>query len=374
MSDRVLGCAALLAGLGNMTARRLRVLVERFGPEEAWARATSGHASALAALSYRGMPAGELPGLAAAWRAGPEVDPVAEAERHRAAGVAVLLQDDPAYPELLRDDPAPPAVLFAQGSLAALDHPRAGIVGTRRCSGTGAAVARDLGRALAGAGVAVVSGLALGIDGAAHAGALADEGGGPPVAVIGCGHDRPYPPRHRALWGQVRERGVLLGECPLGTRPATWRFPSRNRLIAGLSEVLVVVESHARGGSLLTVQDAIDRGVQVMAVPGSVRSPAASGTNQLLADGCHPVRDVDDVLVALGMRREGRPSVIDHRSPPDPTGRDVLAALGWEAASLEQLAVRTGRAIPELSLALHRLEVDRWVAHEGGWYEQIGTP
>jgi DNA processing protein len=227
--------------------------------------------------------------------------------------------------------------------------------------------------------VAVVSGLALGIDGAAHAGALAADAicadrAAPPIGVIGCGHDRPYPPRHRALWASVRERGLLLGECPLGTAPAPWRFPARNRMIAALAEVVVVVESHAAGGSLLTVQDAIDRGVTVMAVPGSVRSPASVGTNQLLADGCPPVRDVDDVLVALGLATSARRGPIDHRPPPDAIARDILDAVGWEPATLEQLVVRTSRPVGEVSLALWALERDGWVMVEGAWYEQVGRP
>jgi DNA processing protein len=175
--------------------------------------------------------------------------------------------------------------------------------------------------------------------------------------------------------GGGRGRGLLVGECPLGTAPAAWRFPARNRVIAALADLVVVVESHHAGGSLLTVQEAIDRGVQVMAVPGSVRSPAAEGTNQLLADGCHPVRDAEDVLVALGLgagARRGR--AVDHRPAPGPVGRDVLRALGWEPASLEQLVVRTGRSVPELSLALHGLELDGWLVQDGPWYEQVGRP
>lgn len=372
MNERATGCAALLAGLPNMTPVRLRRVIEHHGPEDGWARATSGRPGALAALIGLGTSPAELEPLVTSWRTSAERDPVVEAVRHERAGVAVLLHGEPGYPVELDDDHAAPSVLFAHGGLDALVGPRVAIVGTRRCTGVGATVARDLGGDLAAAGVAVVSGLALGVDGAAHAGALAaGSDARPPVGVIGCGHDRPYPPRHRALWEAVRARGLLLGECPLGTRPAPWRFPARNRLIAGLADVLVVVESHARGGSLLTVQDAIDRGVPVMAVPGSVRSPASAGANQLLADGCHPVRDVDDVLVALGLRLEGRRGPVDHRCPPDATGRDVLAALGWEAASLEQLAVRTGRPVPELSLALHRLELDGWLVQNSGWFEQV---
>jgi DNA processing protein len=309
------------------------------------------------------------------WRARAEADPEALLAAHRAAGVQVLLLDDPAYPEAIRADHEPPAVLFAHGDLARLDGPRVAVVGTRRCTGSGAVVARELGHDLAAAGVGVVSGLALGIDGATHTGALlaGEVAAGSPIGVIGCGHDRPYPRRNAALWAAVGDRGVLLGECPLGTPPASWRFPARNRVIATLADVLVVVESHAVGGSLLTVQEAIDRDVPVMAVPGSVRSPATAGTNQLLADGCHPVRDVDDVLVALGLHSRGRAQPADRRRRPGPDGADVLAALGWEPSTLEQLVVRTGRPVLEVSLALHELEQHGWVALDGPWYEQLAA-
>ena len=372
-NDRTTGCAALLAGLPNMTPRRLRALLADEEPEAAWRRATSGRVGDLLALRRPGATKEELPGLAATWRAHGDADPEAVGARHRLAGVEVRLVADPGYPEALRSDHEPPAVAFLHGSVEVLDGPRVAVIGTRRCTGAGAAVARDLGRDLAAAGVAVVSGLALGIDGAAHAGALAVGGAGrAPIGVIGCGHDRPYPPRHRSLWTAVRERGLLLGECPLGTAPAPWRFPARNRLIAALADVVVVVESHAAGGSLLTVQEAIDRSVPVLAVPGSVRSPASVGSNQLLADGCHPVRDVDDVLVALGLHASSRRGPIDHRPPPEAIAKDVLEAIGWEPATFEQVVVRTGRPVGEVSLALWSLERDGWVAIDGTWYERVG--
>jgi DNA processing protein len=347
-AEAALGCAALLSGLPGMGPRRLTELLESSDPVAAWTRESRGRLE------------------------DPPADPLDVVRRHRDAGVAILLRDDPCYPETLRDDIEPPAVLFARGDLAALEGPRVAIIGTRRCTGAGAGIARGLGRELAAAGVAVVSGLALGIDGAAHRGVLDDAGAAPPIGVVGCGHDIPYPSRHRDLWEAVGARGVLLGEAPLGVRPAAWRFPARNRIIAALADIVIVVESHAAGGSLLTVREAIDRGVEVMAVPGSVRSPAAVGTNQLLADGCHPVRDADDVLIALGMVPGGRRARPDHRRPPSEDGRVLLDAFDWEPATLEHLALRTGRSVPELALALHQLETDGWVAGAGAWYERVG--
>jgi DNA processing protein len=342
MSDaRALGFAVLLAGHPAVGPRRLCDLLDGPGAEAGWA---------------------EIGGDR-------RIDPLSVVAAHQRAGVEILDRDDPRYPERLRTDVEPPALLFAQGELAALGEVRVAIVGTRRCTGGGAGFARELGRDLTEAGVAIVSGLALGIDGAAHRGVL--DAGGRPVGVVGCGLDVVYPSRHRDLWERVRGTGLLLSEAPLGVRPSPWRFPARNRIIAALSHLVVVVESHAAGGSMHTVREADDRSIQVMAVPGSVRSAAAAGTNQLLADGCAPVRDATDVLVALGLSAATRAATADRREPPDAAGRAVLAAFDWEPATLEHLAVRTGLPLPELALTLESLLTRGWVESAGGWYERV---
>ena len=338
---RDLGYAILLAGHPGVGPRRLCELLGDGGPAAGW-------------MEVGGDPA---------------ADPLQAVEQHVTAGVTTLLPTDPRYPERLRADHEHPAVLFAQGDLAALGDVRVAIVGTRRCTGAGAGFARELGRDLTEAGVGVVSGLALGIDGAAHRGVL--ESGGRPIGVVGSGLDVVYPARHRELWGQVRDEGVLLSEAPLGSRPAPWRFPARNRVIAALSHLVVVVESHAAGGSLLTVKEAADRDIPVMAVPGSVRNPASAGTNRLIADGCAPALDTTDVLVALGLSVAARASEGDPRPAPDGHGRTVLAAFDWEPATLEHLAVRTGFPLPELALALESLLAAGWVQAAGGWYERV---
>ena len=285
-----------------------------------------------------------------------------------AADIRVIPLGDADYPAILAADPEPPAVLFVRGDLAALAHRRAAIVGTRRCTSSGASVAAQLGRGLAATGVAVVSGLALGIDGAAHAGALAADVA-PPIGVVGSGLDVVYPRRHRALWEQVASRGVLIGEAPPGARPERWRFPARNRIVAALAEVVVVVESHARGGSQHTVDAALERDVPVMAVPGSVRCPAAAGTNLLLADGVPPVLDTRDVLVALGVPP---PSTSRARVAPatDAVGAALLDALGDEPASIDELAFRTGRPVPAVAAALQRLHAGGDVHLERGWWRR----
>jgi DNA processing protein len=338
--DRALGFAIPLAGHPGVGPRRLTELITGQGAERGWA---------------------EVGG-------DPSADPLGVLADHRRAGVTVLARDHVSYPKRLRNDIEPAALLFAQGDLDVLAGTLVAIVGTRRCTGAGAGFARELGRDLTAAGVGVVSGLALGIDGAAHRGVL--DAGGAPVGVVGSGLDVVYPTRHRDLWHSVRTTGVLLSESPLGVRPSAWRFPARNRIIAGLAELVVVVESHAKGGAMHTVREADDRGIQVMAVPGSVRSPAAAGTNQLLAEGCPPVRDATDILVALGLSAASRASAIDARPQPDRIGGTLLAALDWEPATLEQLLVRTGLSLPELSLALETLVDTGWVSASGGWYEQ----
>jgi DNA processing protein len=373
LDDHEVGCAALLAGLPGMGPRRLSALLERWAPSEAWDRATGGDSGPLRAALTSDR---SLDAAVAAWaRAAQGTDPLAVAARHRALGVEVLLRDHPGYPPVLAGDHEPPAVLFLQGSREPLSRPCVAVVGTRRCTGVGAGVARELGDDLASAGVTVVSGLALGIDGAAHRGALAALDRSPraarPLAVVGSGLDVVYPSRHRDLWAAVAERGLLLSEAPLGARPTAWRFPARNRVIATLADIVVVVESHAAGGSLLTAAEAGQRDRPVMVVPGSVRSPATAGTHQLLADGCHPVRDASDLLVALGLSaidRAGRP---DRRRPPDEVGTAVLDAFAWEPATLEHLVVRTGLPISELAMALERLQADGWVANDGGWFERV---
>ena len=194
----------------------------------------------------------------------------------------------------------------------------------------------------------------------------------PPVGVVGSGLDTVYPRSNAGLWADVAARGLLCAEVPAGTRPAAHRFPARNRIIAGLAELVVVVESRVRGGSLLTVTEAQQRGVTVMAVPGSVRSPASEGTNLLLIDGAAPVVDAVDVLVTHGL--ESRPKARarrERRPPPDLADRPLLDLLGGDALSVDSLVLRSGRPLPEVAMALGRLEAAGWVSRTGAWFEQV---
>jgi DNA processing protein len=366
---------------------RLRAVLDRWDPEEAWALVMAGraHLDPAVAAACRPDPAG----VGRVWRSAAAIAAPTLGSRWRAyeqAGVGVHVLGRPGYPPELATDHEAPAVLFSRGRPALVEGRRVALIGTRRCTRYGWEVAHELGRDLAAAGVRVVSGLALGVDGAAHAGALA-AGCGPPVGVVGSGPDIVYPRRHASLWSAVATHGVVLGEAPLGAPPEAWRFPVRNRIIAALAEVVVVVESPLRGGSLHTLEAATARSRPVMAVPGPVRNPASALPNALLAEGCAPVRDALDVLVALDLadpaRRPAkghRPgaeerSAGDDRAPPDPEGTKVLDAVGWGApASFEEVVVRTGLSPGEAGVALARLERDGWVSARAGWWERTGRP
>jgi DNA processing protein len=290
--------------------------------------------------------------------------------RHRDAGVVVCGQQHPDYPVLLRDDPEPPAVLFCRGDLAVLERRRVAVVGTRNASRYGLGVAERLGERLGAAGVAVVSGLALGVDGAVHRGLLRT-GGAPPVGVVACGLDVVYPGRHRELWDRVGAEGLLVSEMPLGLRPTRWSFPARNRIIAGLSEAVVVVESRQTGGSLYTADSALLRDIPLLAVPGPITSASAYGTNRLIADGATPLCSVDDVFLTLGLN-----SPTGGSTPvPEPGGvaGRILDACAHESVTLQALVDRSGLTLPETAAAIDELCRTGWLAESAGRYERT-TP
>ncbi len=319
-------------------------------------------------------PPGVTPALVEGWAShARKLSPAAEADALARLGVSVLTPSSPAWP--FAQDPHPPVVLFALGHLGLLaPTPRVALVGTRRCSAVGRQAAYQLGRDLAQGGATVVSGLASGVDGAAHAGALAATTGdpAPTIAVVGTGLDRIYPAVNRRLWGEVAARGLLLSESPLGARPEPWRFPARNRLIAGLCAVTVVVESHSSGGALLTANEAVERGATVMAVPGAITSSASAGSNQLLADGCPPVCCAADVFHQLGLDPAGPagggaagPSMATDGGDVGPLARLILDEASAGAIHVDQLVAVAGRPAAEVMAELHRLRTRGLVQVDG---------
>lgn len=351
--NRVAAAAlACLPGIGPATLRRL---LARF-PDPTLAADAVLAGRALELLEpprdrARGASTGRS--LAASWAGAIDLDYTRTLLERRST--TVLLASDPEFP-IEADLPSCPSVLFLEGERSeALRAPRVAIVGTRAASPAGLADAAELGAFLAQSGVTVVSGLAIGIDGSAHTGAI--EAGGLAIGVVATGLDVVYPRRHLSLHARVRQSGVLIGENGFGVGPHPSRFPVRNRVLAALSDVVVVVEATLSGGARITAGRALEYGRPLLALPGSRRNPSAAGCNALLADGAHPLLEPSDVLVALGMTPGSRRGWVAPRSAT-PTGvpRRVEAALAGEPASDDELARRCNLSLGEIALAVGALE------------------
>jgi DNA processing protein len=277
--------------------------------------------------------------------------------------MTVIRRREAAYPPLLAQLHDPPARIHLRGSAAAevLQRTCVAVVGARSCSPYGAEVARMLGRELASAGVVVVSGLARGIDGEAHRGALAGQGA--TVAVLGCGIDRDYPRSHAGLARRVCESGLLVSEYPPGVEPAPWRFPARNRIIAGLCAATVVVEARERSGALITADFALELGRDVFAVPGEITSALSAGTNNLLRQGAAPLLGADDVFQAIGVERAPAPA-----AAVAPEAARLLEVLADGPLSADELARACDRASGEVAAALVELELAGLVSETDGVY------
>jgi DNA processing protein len=424
--------AAALAGLPGIGPAFLTAVLRQTDPRQVWERVLAGTLERPA--SRRRHIDGDLLNLrpeavitraktpAQAWRSQPtwaqmagRIDPETWWAPKASCGIRVTWAGQPTYPEALVCDPEPPGVIFWRGSIEVLRSQCVAIVGTRNATPDGRGVAFELGRDLARAGVCVVSGLALGIDGSAHEGALVsmtEQGAVGPVGVAASGVDVPYPRQHAKLWQRVIEAGAVLSETLPGRPAEAWRFPFRNRIIAGLARMVVVVESHVKGGSLLTAEAALERGVEVRVVPGSVHNPACAGSNQLLYDGPGPVRSARDVLDSLGIilplapegatstRRvrgrelsggqlsfatsnpvhtskkdplDGAPMYHAH-TPLDREAQMILKALGWRPASLNQVVERSGVTIAAAVRALDGLRARGLASTERGWWARTQPP
>lgn len=281
---------------------------------------------------------------------------LAEQAERRAArlGAALLTLADPDYPPALRELPLPPPAIWISGALPEATVPAIAIVGSRRATPYGLEVAAWLGAELARAGLVVVSGFALGVDSAAHRGALR-VAGGRTLAVLGCGLAVDYPRGQRGLGREIEAAGARLTEFPCDRTPEPWHFPVRNRLIAALSRGTIVVEAAPRSGSLITARLALDLGREVMATPGRITDELALGTNALIADGAIPVTHPDDVLEALGLAGGGRERT-------RPAARAVPRGLAPEATALDAALDEVDARAPEALAELARLPVDRALA------------
>lgn len=293
---------------------------------------------------------------------------------------------DPDYPPLLREIPSPPLALFVSGEPARLWHPAIAIVGSRGPSAGGLRHARDFASTLARAGICVASGLATGIDTAAHEAAL--DAGGLTLAVLGAGHDQPYPPSQAPLQARIAGTGVVVSEYSPGTPPRRSQFPARNRILAGLALGTLVVEAGLKSGALITAKQAAASGREVFALPGSIDNPLARGCHQLIRDGAQLVESPDDILAALpplatglgmalerrlaqseGMERVPKPASTESE-PPDGDPHGLWQALGHDPTDMDELVLRTGLTAANLSSMLLVMELQGRVSVEHGRYSR----
>ncbi|MDR3417634.1 MAG: DNA-processing protein DprA [Nevskia sp.] len=346
-------------GLGPARGRRL---LERFGSPAAAFDAGA------AAWRGAGLDDAFCQALAEPDWAGVDLDLGWLEQSAASAPRALITRDDPRYPPQLAEISAAPLALFVHGDPELLRLPQLAVVGARSASAQGAENAQAFAAELARRGLTVTSGLALGIDAAAHRGALAADGF--TLAVCGNGLDRVYPARNRELAHAIAARGLLVSEFPTGVAPLPEHFPRRNRIISGLSLGVLVVEAARESGSLITARLAAEQGREVFAIPGSIHNPLARGCHALIREGAKLVETVDDILAELAPLLPAARAAASPARPPapepadggDPDRQRVLQALGFETLSLDHLVSRLGLPVERISAALLRLELDGLVA------------
>ncbi len=380
-TNREDGFLAALAALDGVGPARLRWLLSVGSPPVVWKMIQNGALVVPRARSAR-IDAALLSRWGAEARSCADL-PARMAARMERLGVTVL--SGQALPAPLLQDEDPPPILFSRGTPVSQRCAVVAVVGTRRASSYGLRIAEQLGRDLSDSGVLVVSGLALGIDAAAHSGAL--QGAGMALAVVGAGHDRPCPARNRALAERLLHRGSILSEVPPGVGSAPWRYPVRNRIIAALAHVVVVVESATVGGSMSTVAEALTRDRTVMAVPGPVGRRSSEGCHDLLRDGAEICTGAGDVLTLLGLTC-AVPVDAMHLSPEgdgvvgggsakresgrtpgagSELARGVVELLAEGPMTVDAVVVRSGGDMSEVSSVIAQLEQGGVLGREGGW-------
>jgi DNA processing protein len=361
---------SLVPGIGP---RLTATLLERFGSAAAALRASVAELSSIPYLTPR---------LAEnIQQAQQSSNTAAELERMERHGVRLIALGSPEYPSLLGTINDPPYLLYSRGALTAADANAVALVGSRHCTDYGRRIAARLSAGLVRAGVTVISGLARGIDAAAHRAAL--EAGGRTLAVLAGGLSRIYPPEHDELARQVEASGALLTESKMDQEPLAGLFPVRNRIISGLSKVVVLIEAAQKSGALITAHHAADQGRTVMAVPGSVEAASSGGTNELIRKGAVLCRSVEDILEELhgvsAMATAEKKAAAAPAAPPAPTGpppgleenqRRIWEVL-TEACHLDQLVQRLGLEVPQVSGALMLMEMKKVVRRlPGNRYER----
>ncbi len=344
----------LTSGIGP---NRLRALVDYCGSAvAAWeASADDWRAAGLDRRSIEALHKthGRLD-LAAEWRA------------IEAAGLRVIMLDDPEYPPLLRQIDAPPPLLYVRGTFIDTDRWAVAVVGTRNATPYGREVTYKIAGDLASAGVTVISGLALGIDAIAHRAAL--DRSGRTLAVLGSGLGTIYPPQHRALADEITMQGALISEYAPTSAPLSGNFPARNRLISGLALGTLVVEAGERSGALITVQFALEQGRDVFAIPGSILSRASDGPNQLIVDGATPIRSVEQLLAQLNLNQAVAQQEIAAIVPDTPAEAALLPLLSGEPTHIDVLGRSSGMAAAEISATLGLMELKGMVRQVGGMH------
>lgn len=285
------------------------------------------------------------------------IDPDAEVARVQRVGAEFITLEDPAYPRMLREVPDAPAVLYVRGTLTPADERALSIVGTRKATNYGRDAAHHLARELAHTGVTVISGLALGIDTAAHQGAL--EGGGRTIAVLGCGIDRIYPRENHQLAREIVANGALISEFPIGTAPEARNFPRRNRVISGLALGILVVEAPQNSGALITAAMAAEQGRDVFALPGNIFNPNSHGPNALIQDGAKLVMHVGDILTELDISHNNIQTqhITQHIQPDNEIEAALLQHLGADPIHIDDLARLSGLPIATITSTLTILEL-----------------
>lgn len=348
--------------LAGLPPRPLAALLRAFGSPERVLAATPGerrrHVPAGVAARLDGAPAADRLAATLAWLAVP---------RH-----GLVAWDDADYPRALLEIGDPPPVFYWMGRRELLAASAFAIVGSRNATPQGCADAQAFAAALSATGFAIVSGLALGIDAAAHRGGLAQPGSS--IAVVGTGLDRVYPARNRALAHELAERGLLISEFALGTPAQKQNFPRRNRIVSGLARGVLVVEASLSSGSLITARLAAEQGREVFAIPGSIHSPFSKGAHKLIRDGAKLVETAQDILDELGVLAQAPVATASAaQDEPETAARAVLAALGTDLADVDTLAARTGLAPADVVATLTTLELAGRIAPlPGGRWQRVG--